>query len=107
MNRLMNSAMMPSPGVYHLRQVDRDAFVDLLRGESFESYIGYPETAKFLERISGVIVPLSRAQTTLADGDKMLIVRLKYRVQSPSDKGKFVPSDDDFEFFVAVYHKGG
>lgn len=31
-------------------------------------------------------------------GDEALIVKLKYRLQDPTQKGKFVPSDEDYEF---------
>ncbi len=103
MYKLMNSAMMPAPGNYALRQVDSAAFSDLLRTEKFSSFIGYQDTADFLERISGVKVPVSREPTTVEDGDTLLIVKLKYRVQNPGDKSRFVPADSDYEFFVCGY----
>jgi len=33
-------------------------------------------------------------------GDEALIVKLKYRLQNPSQKGKFTPSDEDYEFGI-------
>jgi len=104
MIKLMNSAMMPVCGIYTLRQMSRNAFVTYLRDNEFESYIGYPDTARLIEEISGVAIPVSRAQTTLEDGDVMLIAKLKYRVNNPHQKGRFTPSMDDFEFFHAMYN---
>jgi hypothetical protein len=65
----------------------------------------YDSTAQFLERLAGVSVPVSRAQTAIESGDTLLIVRLKYRLADPSQKrdANLIPSDDDFEFFVCLY----
>lgn len=101
--KLLNSAMMPGAGRYHMVELSKEEFVRQLQAGPFESFIGYPDTAAFLERISGVSVPVNRGQTALEDGDVMLIVRLKYRVTSPGDKGKFTPTDEDYEFYRAEY----
>jgi hypothetical protein len=103
MHKLLNSAMMPVEGFYQLQRVTSEKFAEWLRAEPFESYIGYPDTARLIEQIAGVKVPLSREQTTLADGDVLLICRLKYRVQIAADKGNFTPKREDFEFFVCHY----
>lgn len=103
MLKLMNSAMMPQEGNYSMRQISADEFAEILRTEPFESYIGYPDNLKIIKELSGVDVPLSREQTRLAPGDEMLVMRLKYRITNPADKGKFTPTVDDFEFFKCEY----
>jgi Domain of unknown function (DUF1874) len=104
MNKLMNSAMMPSDGHYFRRMVTQAEFVAAM-AEGFESSIGYPATAQFLERISGRSVPLSREETTVEDGDKLLICKLKYRLQNPGNKRDHAPRDEDYEFIIAEYRR--
>jgi hypothetical protein len=99
---LMNSAMMPAPGTYRLRWVSRDEFVREMR-EGFVSYIGYPDTARYLERLSGFYVPVNRDETLIFEGAVMLICKLRYRLSDPAQKGRFTPSDDDYEFFICRY----
>jgi hypothetical protein len=103
--KLMNSAMMPDEGTYTLKRCTKDEFVKLLQSNKFESFIGYPDTAAFISRISGVDIEVSRQQTAVNDGDILLIVRLKYRVADPAEKARFTPSDDDFEFFTCEYRR--
>jgi hypothetical protein len=103
MIKLMNSAMMPQPGNYHLVALTRDQFVGILRdsGEC-DSYVGYPQTAQFVERISGVKVAVSRRQTTLTNGERVLVVKLAYRPQDADTKG--APVDEaDYEFYLVRY----
>lgn len=102
MLKLMNSAMMPTEGRYTLKRITEGAFAEILKtAESFESSIGYQQTADYIEKISGVKVPVSRNPTTLADGDYMLIIKLAYRVADPATKGQ--PQPEDYEFFLASY----
>jgi len=104
---LLNSAMMPDEGVYVLRRASRGEFAKLVadayRRGDLRSYIGYPETAQHIERVSGVPIQVNRAPTRLADQATILICKLTYRVPDPADKGKLKPSDDDYEYFVATY----
>lgn len=100
---LLNSAVMPDEGVYTLRQITKTAFEKVLRAaaatDNFKSYIGYPETARLIEQITGIEVEVSREQATLTPGDTMLIVKLRQRVANPADKETLQLSTDDFEFF--------
>src|SRR3990167_3913049 len=99
MIKLMNSAMMPQPGKYELERLTREQFAHILMDNApVDSYIGYPQTAEFVERISGVPVAVSRRQTFLVDGDRVLVVKLAYRPQDASSKGQPV-NEDDYEFF--------
>jgi len=103
MIKLMNSAMMPTPGKYELVALTREQFVGILRDNGqCDSYVGYPQTAKFVERISGVEVAVSRRQTTLQDGERVLVVKLAYRPQDADTKGAPVV-EADYEFFLVRY----
>ena len=106
---LLNSAMMPDEGVYILSRISRNEFAKLIadahRRGDLTSYIGYAETAKHIERVSGVPVRVNRAATQLPDHALILICKLAYRVQDPSAKGKLQPSDSDYEYFAAAYDR--
>lgn len=106
---LLNSAVMPNEGVYTLRRISADTFKVVLQQavetNNFRSYIGYAETAKLIERISGVTVEVSREQATLTPGDTMLIVKLRQRVANPTDKETLQLSIDDFEFFQCDWQR--
>ena len=106
---LLNSAVMPAEGIYTLRRVSREFFAELVadahrRGE-LRSYIGYPETAQHIERISGVPIPVNRAATVLPDQALIAICKLAYRVSDPNAKGQLRPSNEDFEYFIATYDR--
>jgi len=49
---------------YDFEPVSAKEFARILRSEKFESFIGYPETARILEELAGVNIPVSRNQTT-------------------------------------------
>jgi len=104
---LMNSAMMPAEGTYTLRRISRALFAHLVakahQRSELVSYIGYPETAQHIERISGVPIAISREQTRLDGPTTLLVCKLSYRVADPGSKGKLQPTDGDFEYFVADY----
>lgn len=106
MNKLINSAMMPSLSRDYTRDVRNpltaEQFAHILRAEPFESFIGYPETARILQEISGLKIAISRAQTSVEPGDKLLIMRLRYRLDDPARKGQTVHTIEDFEFGVYV-----
>jgi hypothetical protein len=106
--KLINSAMMPQEGSYRLTKITQEVFCRNLRraamNNDLESFIGYPDTALFIERISEVTIHVNREQTTLVSGDTVLICKLKYRLPDPSIKGKFTPTDDDYEFFLCTYY---
>lgn len=106
MLKLMNSAMMPVPGVYVAKKITPEQAREVIKKHNavFESYVGYPDTARYMSQILGVDVPVNRAETTLADGDEILVCRLKYRVKDPAIKGAFVPAEDDFEWWHIVFH---
>ena len=104
MIRLMNAAVMPQEGEYRMKAITQKEFVTALkRGGKYTSYIGYGDTANFIQKISNMTVITNREQTVLESGDIMLICKLKYRVQNPGKKGTLAPTDEDYEFFRALY----
>lgn len=103
MIKLMNSAMMPQPGKYELVPLTKAKFIGILLDNTpVDSYVGYPQTAEFVERISGVKVEVSRRQTVLEDGERVLVVKLAYRPQDANSKGVPV-NESDYEFFLIRY----
>jgi len=104
---LLNSAMMPAPGVYHLIEMTQDEWVRTIQRASYQqsikSYIGYPDTAKHVEEITGLPVEVNRAETTLGDSATLFIVKLRYRVNDPAQKGQFTPDSADYAYFIAKY----
>jgi hypothetical protein len=105
---LLNSAMMPDEGIYILKRISRDDFgrlvADAYQRGDLHSYVGYPETAQHIERVSGVPIQVNRAPTKLAaDQATILICKLAYRVADPGMKGKLQPTEDDYEYYVATY----
>ena len=100
---LLNSAVMPAEGVYTLKQISETTFKkelqDAAATSNFKSYIGYPETAQLIEKITGIEIEVSREPARLTPGDTILIVKLRHRVANPADKEPLQLSIDDFEFF--------
>lgn len=103
--KLLNAAVMPHAGYYVLHQIERAEFLRLLQ-ESFEaqtldSYVGYPQNIDLLREWSGLEIPLNRGISKFKNGDKLLVMRLRYRPPAES-KGRPV-SEEDFEFFEGQY----
>ncbi len=101
---LLNSAVMPTEGVYTLKRISLGTFRNVLQEAAatgdFQSYIGYPETARLIQQFTDIEIEVSRGQAKLATGDVMLIVKLRHRVQDPSNTSTYQPSLDDLEFFI-------
>ena len=104
---LLNSAVMPREGVYTLKRISKSKFRALLQEadatNNLQSYIGYPETARLIEELTGVEIQVSREPAELATGDVMLIVKLRHRVPDPANKITYHPSMDDFDFFISYW----
>lgn len=101
---LLNSAVMPTEGIYTLKRISKSKFQKLLQeavaAKNLQSYIGYPETARLIEKITGVEIEVSRKQAKLTTGDVMLIVKLRHRIQDQSDTIPYQPSIADLDFFL-------
>lgn len=105
---LLNSAVMPTEGVYTLKRISKSKFQTILQEaaatDNFQSYIGYPETARLIEELTGVEIEVSRQQAELTIGDVMLIVKLRHRVADPSSKAVLQPAMNDLEFYQCHWH---
>ena len=101
---LLNSAMMPKPGTYHLRAITKDEFfrlvIDAMIGDGLINCIGYAQNLEMIAEETGIRLKTSRQQTHIEDGDSLLIMRLKYRTDGIKG-GRVAP--DDFEFFTCIY----
>lgn len=103
---LLNSAMMPAPGNYSLRELSAADFGSAVKAayldDTLVSYIGYQQTADLISDLASVPIPLNRAETHVANGDVLLIARLKYRVGDPVTKGAPVDADA-FAFYYCGF----
>lgn len=106
---LLNSAVMPTEGVYTLKRISKTTFRTILREAAatgnLQSYIGYPETARLIEQLTGIEVEVSREQAELAPRDSMLIVKLRHRIEDPASKETLGFSMDDFEFYQCEWRQ--
>lgn len=103
MKWLLNSAMIAvgGDGDYRYRTINQSQAIEWLKANpDFMSRVGYAETAQMIESLSGVPIPVSRELSQMTTGDEALIIRLKYRLQNPSDKGSVKPSPEEFDFSI-------
>lgn len=99
MRYLLNAGVITGPGVYEYRLVSPEEAAEWIQAGGWTSRIGYPQTAEWIERLSGVRPPLSREASPMQPGDEALVVRLKYRVADPSRKGEVLPvGPNDWEY---------
>ena len=107
---ILNSAVMPHKGTYHLKDITESEFAKELKeahevGTKIKHYIGYPSTLTLCEQLTGLDLGcLNRDKTHFNGGDLFYVIRLKYRVK-PNEKVKDEPNLEDFEFFRGVYHE--
>jgi hypothetical protein len=97
---LLNSAVIPSGGYgrYEYAPMQPADVRPWLLAGPYTSCVGYPETARFIERIGGMPIALSRAVSLMQPGDEALVVRLRYRVADPGRKGEtLAPADEEWE----------
>jgi hypothetical protein len=84
---ILNSAVITSEGVYEYKLISVEEAKKWLEVGEFVSTIGYEETAKALELITGVKVDVNRKQVKMAKNDEALIFRLTCRLDNPVLKG--------------------
>jgi len=97
---LLNSAIIVDDGTYTYKTVKAGDVKAFIGDQDFISYIGYPDTAKFLSSIIGRHVPTNRGMISMNVGDVAVVCKLKYRVQDPKTKGAFTPGPDDYTFGI-------
>jgi rhamnose utilization protein RhaD (predicted bifunctional aldolase and dehydrogenase) len=84
---ILNSAVITSEGVYEYKLISVEEAKKWLETGEFVSTIGYEETAKALELITGVKVDVNRKQVKMDKDDEALIFRLTCRLDNPALKG--------------------
>jgi len=97
---LLNSAVITSEGVYEYRLVTPQEATEWIRQGDWVSRIGYPQTADWIEQLAGVRPALSREASPMEVGDEALVVRLRYRVADPSQKGSVAVGPDVWEYGI-------
>lgn len=104
---ILNSAIMPVAGCYSIQRISsNDFFLKIQQQreedpEGLRSWIGYKQNADIIEQETGIRVRITRDVTQLQHGDRLLIMRLKYRPDAFT-KGKQVDAQD-FEYFEGYY----
>ena len=103
---ILNSAIMPAEGCYSLKRISKLEFAHAIfkaheEGEELKSWIGYKQNIEVIKQIAHVKLPICRDVTQLHHGDRLLIMRLKYRPDALT-KGKPVNAED-FEYFEGFY----
>ncbi|AOS58378.1 conserved crenarchaeal viral protein [Sulfolobus islandicus filamentous virus 2] len=94
---ILNSATLPlKPGkeyVIHAKELTIEEAKELLENERFISAVGHEATAKMLTNIFGVEISMNRIQIFLDDGDKLLSIILKTRLE----EGKVIKTVEELE----------
>lgn len=99
---LCNSAVIAqrNDGTYTYTTLTLDQAIVWLQAHEFQSRIGYPATADYISRISGLRISLNRDPSWLEVGDESLVVRPEYRIQDPKQKRDWKPADEDYCFGI-------
>ncbi|WP_425421511.1 STIV orfB116 family protein [Phaeodactylibacter xiamenensis] len=106
---ILNSAVMPKAGCYNLKAISANDFFLIIQKQRQEdpegfftmSWIGYEQNAQIIADKTGWRPPICRSVTEIEHGDRLLIMRLKYRPEEGA-KGKPV-QPHDFEYFEGFY----
>lgn len=101
MIHVVNSAVMPLEGTYTMKRIDEKTFFNALIAACgdgvLSSSIGYQQNVDYIRKKIGISLFTTREETKIQDGDMLLIMKLKYRVDG-LPKGAPV-DENDFEFF--------
>jgi len=86
---LLNSAVLAAGayGAYTFAAATWEDLREALASREIVSRIGYPETADLVFARTGWRPDLSRETSALAPGDSAFVVRLRYRLATPTRKG--------------------
>lgn len=100
---LLSALIMPHEGTFECKKITRGQYAVVYNtATKIESTVGYPNTARFIERITGAkegAVEVSRTKCTFEIGQVGLVAKLKYRLRDPNEKRTYVPKDEDYDFF--------
>ena len=83
---LLNSANMPSDGMYNKKTISKNQFIEIIKSAKvINSSIGYESVGKLIKELTDIVG-----------------LTLSYRVK-PKNKGYTEPTDDDYIYFIAEY----
>jgi len=105
MLHIMNSLMMPRPGlVYRPELITADEARKLFyeHADDFRQYIGYPNACKVLNQLFGTDFKTCRDKTQVKAGDTMLAMTLRYRVDPHEKRGNHGADMSDYDFYVCT-----
>ena len=94
---ILNSSTLPlKSGKEYLikaKEITVEEARDLLKNNNFVSAIGHESTAQALSNIFGINIPYNRIQIFLDDGDKLISIILKKRLE----EGKVIKTVEELE----------
>jgi hypothetical protein len=98
---ILLNAVVPKDGCLCIKYLDLESAINLIRNaEQVVSFIGHPNTAQLISKISGREIGVNRGEYIPSSGDQALVIRLKRRLQTP---GEAQPSAEDLEFLLVEY----
>ncbi|MCM8827548.1 MAG: YddF family protein [Candidatus Omnitrophica bacterium] len=96
--KLVNFAIMQNEGIYKLKELTKEEFVNYVRKNEIESYISFYSTAEVLEKLTNKDIKVNKKRCYIDDKETYLIVVLKEQKR----KGKRLTADD-FKYFYCEY----
>jgi hypothetical protein len=105
---VMNSSMMPVPGIYICKEISaREFAVFLTSAEEIVSSVAYPEIQDVVGQHLGINIPIDHEKglTTLDPYSFIIVVKLKYRVPSQRKGHRLGSKFEDYQFFKIKKHE--
>lgn len=96
---LLNSAVVTLPGTYRYRYIgpaEAQLIYHTTPAEQRTSGIGYPETARVMERLLGLSpgeIEVVRTTTLMQPGDRAIVFRLTQRLPDAALKGRLTEQE--------------
>ncbi len=101
---------MPQIGTYIMSKISKKDFIEKViiayNNKELEHYLGYQNNVNLIKKWAKISLTMNRNKTILLNNDTLLVMKLKYRLSNPSEKGSFIPNENDYEFYIIKYNKG-
>jgi hypothetical protein len=101
---LMNSAMMPTEGLYSCQRINEADFARMICEAAADcrlmNNIGYLENLVYIEKLTGISLVENRAPTFLCPGDRILAMRTKYVEKTEQRRKSRRVGPREWEYFV-------
>lgn len=93
---ITNSAIVPNDGIYLCRKIPPRIFAleveEAARSGGFISHVGYAQTARHIQKLTGYKIDVNRGQTMLMHGDVILVAKLRFRFKDVKAKQEHQPN---------------